>query len=164
MDAGVPIDAGVPPDARMIPIDARPAPATISVQLDAWCDLAIDGADLGRLDRKKKYTVDPGRHRVSCSQGPGMSAWSDVVDLRSGEHRVLRGSLLGEVKVTIRVSGDQVRVGGTAHANGKTVALRPGRVRVEVLEGGEVVTSGWVSIPRVAACTLTDRPDLDCTP
>jgi len=26
------------------------------------------------------------------------------------------------------------------------------------------VTSGYVSLPRVAACTLKDRPDLECYP
>jgi hypothetical protein len=163
-----PIDAAPPPDARVAvaaPIDAAPEPATLTLELDAWCDLAIDGADLGRHKAGKTYRVDPGKHTVTCSQGTGMASWSETVTVKAGEQRTLRGSLLAEVEVTIAVStGDAVRIAGKTHKNGATVTLRQGKVRVEVLKGSDVVETGYLSLPRIAACTLKDRPDLDCYP
>jgi eukaryotic-like serine/threonine-protein kinase len=179
-DGGVPprrdpVRAAAPADAAPAPAlaldaaaparpDARPAPATLTVELDAWCNLAVDGRDLGRLDRRTRYPVDPGRRTVTCSQGPGMPSWSQVIDLGPGEHRVLRGALLGAVRVTIALrGGTAARIAGATHPNGAQVELRRGRLRVEVLDAaGAVVASGWVDLPGIAACTLRDRPALDC--
>ena len=171
VDAAPP-DADAEPEPVPVPVpvpDPAPpppaAPATLTILLDAWCDLSIDATPLGRADRKKRYPVDPGTHTITCSQGTGMSSWSETVTVAAGEHRTLRGTLLGTVRVTVAVSsGDRVRVGGATYANGDRIDLKPGRVRVEVLRGAEPVTSGWVSLPRIAACTLKDRPDLDCYP
>ncbi|MCB9561722.1 MAG: hypothetical protein H6708_15065 [Kofleriaceae bacterium] len=159
-----PIDAAPPavvPDAGVI--DAAPARATLAVEMDAWCDLSIDGVDEGRADRKRRYPVDAGRHVVVCSQGRGMPEWRGEVTVAAGGHEVVRGSLLGKVAVTVTVTGgDAVRIDGTRHGNGAEVALRPGRYKVEVLSGSRVVDTAYVSVPRGARCTLRDRPDLGC--
>jgi tRNA A-37 threonylcarbamoyl transferase component Bud32 len=172
------VDAGValpqpPPDAAPHvvappPPDAAPAPpaqGSITLVLDAWCDLSIDGTSLGRLDKKKSYPVDPGSHEIVCTQGQGLATFTQTVTVAAGAHKTVKGSLLGVVHVTVAVSGgDAVRIAGATHANGATVDLKPGRFRIEVMQGGTSVTSGYIDLPRIASCTLKDRPDLDCYP
>ncbi len=167
-----PVDAAVavvvtPPDAAVVvrapPIDAAPAPATLTLKMNAWCDLTIDGVAHGRANRNRPIEVSPGRHRVVCSQGPGLGEWSQSVRVAAGEHRVLEGDLLRPVEITVAVTGgDAVRVGGAVHDNGAELRLQPGRYRIDVMAKGSRVGGGWVAIPRVAACTLRDRPELDC--
>jgi len=162
-----PVDAAVPaPDARVeMPIDAAPAQASLTLELDAWCDLSIDGDDRGRHKRGKTYRVDPGRHTLTCTQGQGLPTWTETITVTAGEQRTVRGQLLADVQVKIAVSGgDSVRIAGKVHKNGATVTLRQGRIRVEVLNGGAVVETANVSLPRIAACTLEHGPDLDCYP
>jgi hypothetical protein len=59
---------------------------------------------------------------------------------------------------------DAVRINSREIARGATVSLRPGRQRVEIVRGGEVVATGWVTLPRVARCTLREVPKLRCVP
>jgi hypothetical protein len=157
-----------PPDARPAPTpdaEVAPEPASFSLVVDAWCDLSVDGAALGRLDPEKIYEVQPGRRAIVCTQGKGMPAWKQTVTLRAGQHRKLTGSLLSDVAVTVAVrGGDQVRIGGTLYRNGAKLKRRPGRVKIDLLDGERVVTGRWVTLPAVASCTLKDDPDLDCYP
>jgi hypothetical protein len=157
-----------PPDARPAPppdAEAAPAKASFSLEVDAWCDLSVDGAALGRLDAETIYEVEPGRRAITCTQGKGMASWTQTVTLRAGQHRKLTGSLLADIAVTVAVrGGDQVRIGGTLYKNGAKLKRRPGRVKIDVLKGEEVVDGRWVTLPAVASCTLKDDPDLDCYP
>jgi len=147
------------------PIDAAPAPApgSLTVVMDAWCDLSIDGTSMGRADKKKKYPLDAGKHTIECTQGAGLPSWTTKVTLDPGEHETVKGTLLGDVEVTISLgAGSHVRIAGKTYADGAKVSLKPGRVRVEVLSASTVIESGYVTLPRVAACKLQDYPDLDC--
>jgi hypothetical protein len=171
-----PIDAGVsvalvavdaapavvmPVDAAAPVIDAAPAPARVTFAFDTWCELVIDDLPRGRADREREVVLGPGRHRASCSQGPGLGAWSETVEVRAGQVRRVEGTLLAPVEVTID-AGDAVRISGQTIRSGDRIVLRPGRYRVEIVVGGRARAPVYVSIPRVARCTLRDRPAVDC--
>ena len=171
LDARRPIDAAPSPDAAPVRADAAsvvrvdaapPRNGELVLVMDAWCDVTVDGAAKGRADRSKPVPLSVGRHRVTCSQGVGLAAWSGDVDISADRSTTVRGSLRSEVAVTVAVDGDQVAIDGATHAVGKVVRLRSGRYRVEVRRGGEVVSVGYVDVPRVAACTLKSAPALDC--
>ena len=160
-----PVDAAVPDARPPDPIDAAPAPAQLTIELDSWCDLTIDGTDHGRHKAGKIYDVRAGKHTITCSKGAGMASWTETVTLKAGEKRTLRGSLLAAVKVTISVTdGDSVRIGRKVYRNGAVVTLTQGKHRLEILKGGELVSTETLDLPGLAACTLKDRPDLDCYP
>ncbi len=170
---GLPIDATVlvapPIDAAVAvapPIDAAPARvelATISVAFDAWCDLAIDGVPRGRADKKQRYEVEPGDHEVVCSQGAGMPEWRGSVKVAAGGHQLVKGSVLGVVRVRVDVKrGDAVTIDGKPHRNGAVVSLKPGNYAIEILSAGATVSSGRIDISRGDECALRDRPDLGC--
>jgi serine/threonine-protein kinase len=159
----LPVDAAPVVIAPPPSIDARPADATVTFKMDAWCDVSIDGADHGRADPRKKITVAPGKHTFVCSQGQGMGEWRKTLTLKPGQHKDLTGSVHQSVEVLISVkAGDSVRIKSKTYRNGKRVKLRPKRYRVEVLSGGDVVSSGWVTFSRGAACALKDEPSLKC--
>jgi len=168
-DAGQAI-ARTPPDAAPVAVrppverpDAAPAPASLSLVMNAWCDVFIDEKPRGRADAKKRIDLRAGTHTVVCSQGKGLAEWSQTVTLKPGEHRTLRGSVLRPVRITVDVSsGNAVRVAGSVHANGASFTARPDRYRIDVLSEGKRVGGGWVAIPRVTQCTIRDKPALDC--
>ena len=161
----LPIDAAVAADAAPAsPADAgapAPAPARVTFSFDTWCDLVVDDELRGRADRTREVSLAPGRHRASCSQGPGLGVWSESVEVAAGEVRRIDGTLLRPVEVTIE-AGDSVRIGGQTVARGDAVVLRPGRYRVEVIAGGKARPAAYVNIPRIRRCTLRDQPTLDC--
>jgi serine/threonine-protein kinase len=177
-DAGPRISKRKPdaaPIPEVVPVDAAPAPkpppdaappkpaekGTISVSFDAWCDLSIDGDDLGRASAKKKYPVEPGEHTVVCTQGKGLPTVTKTVTVAAGGHETVKGTLLSTVRVTVGTT-DSVRIAGTTYARGAHLDLKPGKVRVELLKGGAVVDTAYVDVPRVAGCTLKD--DFQCYP
>jgi hypothetical protein len=131
--------------------------------MDAWCDVTVDGTPHGRADRRRPIALAPGRHDVVCSQGPGLDEWRGVVALAAGEARTVTGRVLRSVAVSVALDdGDAAAIDGAIVRDGASTTLRPGRYRIEILRGGRPVSSGWVSIPRVARCALRDRPTLDC--
>jgi Protein kinase domain len=143
---------------------AAPAMASVTFAMDAWCELFIDGKSQGRADRAKAIALSAGSHAAECTQGPGLGRWRGELVLAPGEARQVSGELSLEVKVVIDVTGSAVAVNGKAFANQQRMTLRNGRHHVVVRQGARELASGWVSIPRVAACTLRDRPQLDCYP
>jgi eukaryotic-like serine/threonine-protein kinase len=165
----VAVDAGLPPpppDAAPAP-DARPkpaAPATVSLDMDAWCDVTIDGDAHGRARRGQRIELAPGRHQIVCSQGPGLAQWRTTVVLEPGEHRTLEGTLLRPVSVRIDLStGTSARIGSRTLDDGATTSLQPGRYRVDILDrSGNALTGAWITIPTISSCTLKDHPTLDC--
>jgi hypothetical protein len=167
LDAAVmivpPIDAGVVDAAAMIapPVDAAAEPGRVTFSFDTWCELVVDDQPRGRADRELVVTLAPGRHRATCSQGPGLETWSGSVDVKAGEARRVDGVLLRPVEVLVDV-GDGARIDGKDVGRGERVTLKPGRRRVEVLEGGKPRPGVWVSIPRLERCTLREKPQLDC--
>jgi predicted Ser/Thr protein kinase len=171
-------DAGVPPvtapaaaapppvEPAAIAIDAGPRPPAtgrVVIAMDAWCDLEIDGTRHGRADRRKPIALWAGRHDIVCSQGPGLGEWRGSVDVVAGQDHTVSGTVLRPVAVRIAVEdGDSVLLGGAVVRRGATTRLPPGRYRVEIVRAGRMVSAGWVSLPRVAACELRDRPMIDC--
>ncbi len=154
-----PIDAPTAP-----PIDAPPAapqPGRIAFVFDTWCDLVIDGEPRGRADRMREVRLAPGRHEAICSQGAGLSSWSQTIEVTAGEVRRIEGTLLRPVEVVID-AGDRVRIGTASAARGETLTLRPGRYRVEITTGSHKAPPVYVDIPRVARCTLRSSPRVDC--
>ncbi|HWN68540.1 MAG TPA: hypothetical protein VNM90_12960, partial [Haliangium sp.] len=164
VDAG---PAGRAAAADVVPVNApavaEPASALLSVDIRPWCDLTIDGVSNGRADRNRTIELAPGRHELSCSQGPGRAAWRETVVLAAGERKRLTGSVLQPVRVRIQVAaGNAVRIAGRRHANGAEAMLAPGRHNIAVLAGDREIEYDWVDIPAVQACTVRDRPALDC--
>ncbi len=150
------------PRRRVLP-DARLADATISLVMSSWCDVTIDGRSLGRAKRGKRIRLSPGSHQVTCSQGRGLGIWRTTIRLKPGEHRDLVGTVLRRVRVRVHLtSGDAMRVRGRRYTSGSTLTLAPGRVRVEVLAGINRIASRWITIPRMASCTLRDQPAIGC--
>ncbi|MCL4227046.1 MAG: serine/threonine protein kinase [Myxococcales bacterium] len=165
--AGLVVDAAVPAvataDARPAP-DAAPlavSPARVTFAFDTWCELVVDDQPRGRADRELEVTLAPGRHRASCGQGPGLGGWSGTIEVAAGEVRRVEGTLLAPVEVVIDLGGG-VRIGGQVVRRGATIVLRPGRYRVELLDGSRVRSAGYVNIPRLPRCTLRETPSLDC--
>ena len=56
----------------------------------------------------------------------------------------------------IRISGKDTV------ARGDRIKLKPGTYRIEVISGGKARAPAYVNIPRLARCTLRDKPSLDC--
>ena len=166
VDAGAratPIDA-TPIDAaaRTAPIDAAAAaPARVVFVFDTWCDLVLNGEPRGRADRSLDLRLAAGRYEARCSQGAGLSAWTQTVVVAAGEQRRVEGTLLPPVSVVID-AGDRVRIGTVSAARGQTVTLKPGRYRVEITTGRQPTVVVYVDIPRVARCTLRSSPRVDC--
>jgi len=160
--AALAIDAGLAIDAAARPIDAGPTTGELILALDAWCDLTIDGVARGRASRAP-LELTAGRHELICTQGLGLGTWRQTVEVVAGERRTVTGSL---VAATVVANGlaHPVRLRDQTLAPGATAEVRPGRVRLDRVQGGAVEPGPWIAIPRVARCTLRDRPTLDCYP
>lgn len=157
------------PDAAPVvraPIDAAPPPkpAQVKFQMDAWCNLSINGTSYGRANPSRVISLKPGRYVMVCTQGSGLATWRKSVTLAPGASRTLTGSLLRLVRVTVSVKGgDRILIHGRkTYRNGATLRLRPGRYRVELLAKRQTVKTVWLTIPPVGACTIRDSPQLDC--
>ena len=159
-----PIDAAVASDAAaLVAASPSPQPAHISITMDTWCDVSIDGVGHGRADSKTVFDVAAGHHTIACEQGAGLGSWHEAIDVAAGERRIVTGLLHQSVRVHIAVThGDSVIIAGTSYRVGETVTLRPGRYRVDVMAAGATHTGSWVSVPGVGECTLRDTPNLDC--
>ncbi len=132
--------------------------------MDAWCELSIDGKPYGRADRNRAVPLPAGKHVAECTQGVNLGSWRGELELTAGETRRVTGELRMEVAVTIEVSGTGIALDGKTYANRERLALRNGRHHVTVRGPAGELASGWVSVPRVARCTLRDQPVLDCYP
>jgi len=130
---------------------------TITVVMDSWCALQVDGVDYGRIDaRGKTVDVAPGEHDVVCAKdGVENARFGQRLRLAAGENRVVRGQLLAKVTVTVGTHKALVLL-GTTYSRGDQLSLMPGRQRVEI--GNSV---SYIDIPRVRACTLKDTGDVD---
>jgi hypothetical protein len=140
-----------------------PADAVVEIASDAWCDVAVDGVAKGRANKRLIVTVPPGPHEVTCNGALGARWTSGTIELAPGEHRPLSATLLPAVTLKVALTaGDAVRVGGAVHANGATFTLKQGRYDVEVLRSGKPVDHKYLGVS--VACTLRDRPAIECWP
>lgn len=154
-----PIDAAVAPPV----VDAAAALVAVTFTFDTWCNLTVDDVAHGRANKVVTVRLTPGPHVATCSQGPGLGSWSRTLDVADGAANRIQGDLLPTVEVVVGV-GDEVRIDGTPVARGRSLAVKLGPHRVEVVVGGKVVAAARISIPGVARCTLRDQPSLDCYP
>ncbi len=158
--ASVPIDAAAPAPA----IDAAsPVLVAVTFSFDTWCNLTVDDLARGRANKVVVVRLAPGRHPAACSQGPGLGSWSRTIEVVDGAPARVEGDLLPTVEVVVAV-GDEVRIDGVAVARGRSLAVKLGPHRVDVVVAGKVVTTARLTIPGVARCTLRDQPALDCYP
>jgi phage tail tube protein FII len=106
--------------------------------------------------------LEPGTYQVGGVHRPSGAVFRREVRLRAGERQTLSGPVQAEVRVRLALKrGDAVRIDGKSYSAGRGELLLPaGRRRVEVLRGGGMVASGWVSLFR--DCTLLDEPSLGC--
>ncbi|HUJ59449.1 MAG TPA: hypothetical protein VLX92_13180, partial [Kofleriaceae bacterium] len=150
------IVASVPPDAPP-PADAAIAPApqgAIVIDSDAWCQVAIDGADYGMRTPGKQLRVPAGHHVVVCAQSTTKRSWRGEIDVPAGRAVTVRVTLLGTLAVTLAIDAT---IDGTAHRRGEVVPLKAGQHHV--VAGA---AQKWLDL--VVACTVRDAPELDCYP
>jgi eukaryotic-like serine/threonine-protein kinase len=151
----VAVDAALPPA-----VDAAPAVGYIAVQNDRWCDVTIDGEMRGRPE-KGPFPVPLGHHTVVCEQSGTGNSWTRDVEVAAGQHAVVKGTMAKNVDVVIQLAGaDAVSIDGKLYANGTRVPLKVDRHEIRAIKDGGEVGKAFVTIR--AACTLRDRPALDC--
>jgi serine/threonine-protein kinase len=138
---------------------ARDAPATLTVAIAPWCDLAIDGKPRGRSPQS--VTLPGGQHHLECKNPvSGQALVRDLV-LAPGESRALREQLYSTVRVTaVLRRGDALTVDGDAPGAGPRQVV-PGRRRVTLLSAGKELETRYVDVPP-AGCRLVDMPELRC--
>jgi hypothetical protein len=152
----VAVDAGAKATTEVVP----PADARLTVEMDTWCDLAIDGGASGRLTKSKTVVVRPGRRAVTCTNKE-LGTWRESVELAPGEKKTVKGSLVPEIAVRVSIGrGDAVLIDKVRVGNGGSRKLKRGSHRVDVVRLGKVVDSALVTV--MGACTLVDRPAIAC--
>ncbi|MDY0003849.1 MAG: protein kinase [Polyangia bacterium] len=159
-DAGAPVAPRVSPDAST-PRVAPALPGSLQVMVLPFCDVQVDGRAFGSSPMPSAKALLPGKHEVRCLHGPSGSVYSKVVEIEPGRLLSLRGSVLGEAQVTIRLTrGDQLQIGTVSYGPGQR-SLTPGSFRFRLLKGGGEVQKGWVTIPP-GRCILEDSPVVRC--
>lgn len=109
----------------------------------------------------RSVSLSAGWHTVTCRHAPSGRVFQKRVHIDPGHTLRLRGSVLGESRVTVRLSrGDAIRVGNVTYRGG-THRLVPGRFRYQLLKGEGAVQTGWISIPP-GRCVLVDSPTPRC--
>jgi hypothetical protein len=136
-----------------------PEPATVEVRVLPWCDITIDGVSQGRSPRT--LTLPAGRHTLRCEQ-PGTGRAHEVsLDLAPGGRELVAHDLLGDVAVTVGITGSVVVIDGKTTTPGATIRLSPGSHRVELRRGETLVGTAYVHVP-ARPCTLRETPELAC--
>jgi hypothetical protein len=131
------------------------------VKVLPFCDVKVDGRPVGRSPMSRSISLSPGPHRVTCRHGPSGKVFRQRVEIEPGRTLRLRGSVLGESRVTFRLKrGDRIRIGSVTYSGG-TRRLVPGRFRFQLLKDEGAIQTGWISIPP-GRCTLVDTPTPRC--
>jgi serine/threonine-protein kinase len=146
----------IAPDAapQVVPPDAREVGAII-VKADAWCDVFIDGARVGRRS-DAPLKVDAGKHTVTCEQPGTDRKWTKTIDVAPGKTATATGNLLGTVAVRLDVDAT---IEGVHHKRGETVQLKVGRHQVHAAG-----TDKWLDLREPCTLRGSDGADLDCFP
>jgi serine/threonine-protein kinase len=147
------IPAPAPPPAAEV--------ATLEVKIRPWCDITVDGVPRGRSPNAAAITLPPGEHELGCEQTGQGRGYRDTLRLAPGERRLVARDLLGEVAVTVGITGAVVVIDGKTATPNAVVKLSPGRHRVELRRGETLVGAAYVHIP-ASPCTLRETPDLAC--
>jgi serine/threonine-protein kinase len=159
-DAGV---VAVKPDAKVAVPVAPKEPARLIVDIKPWCVVHIDGKRHDRASPTRVITLAEGSHKIECKQDATGLSWSKNVTLRAGEQRTLKGTVLADVTVKVRLSNAQsVKIAGRTVPNGSRVTLPAARHRVEIIRDGKA--SGkpvYIDVRR--NCTLRDKGKLTCS-
>ncbi|HEX8111658.1 MAG TPA: hypothetical protein VF516_28200, partial [Kofleriaceae bacterium] len=138
-----------PPELPAIDAGAPPAPGHVLVHNDVWCNIWIDGANHGNR-RNEPIEVSAGHHVVRCVNPAG--EWTQDAEVAPGTTRILSGTLLRDVQVTLDVDAT---IDGKPYPSGAVVRLKPGNI--EVTAGGK---KQFITFR--ANCRLKDTPDLGC--
>ncbi len=146
-----PIVVAQPIDAPVVP--AVVANATVTLAMDSWCNVTLDGEAKGRWQRSRTYSVAPGPHTIACGQGEGMAEWHTSFTAMPGQPVTLTGTLLMRVRITAGL-GVPISISQTKVANGDSLVLPTGRYPVVLWDGDTAKPAQWVAVPAVPACTL----------
>lgn len=150
-DAAAPVAVALldaPPVVDMVADNAK-----VTLVMDSWCDVTIDGEAKGRLRRGQPYSVAPGQHTIACGQGVGMAEWHTSFTATPGQQIALTGTLLMRVRITAGL-GVPISIAQTKVANGASLVLPTGRYPVAMWDGDTIKPAQWVAVPAVPACTL----------
>jgi len=149
-----------PPDSAAPRPDLQPISrhAWLKVRLGPWCEVWLDGKRVGISPMKKFLKIAPGKHQVRCRFHGGAQVVREV-KVQAGQREVIKGT--DPVRITLKLArGRVVRLeGGAVLRSGQR--LKPKRYRMDLMEGGKVISGKWVTIPS-HDCTLVDSPKLKC--
>ena len=150
------------PDRAVITADANspaaPRRAWLQVRLGPWCEVWVDGKKAGISPMKKPLAIAPGKHQVVCRFHGGARV-KRTVEVKAGKTAIIKGSDL--VRITLGLKRGRVVRMDSGRLLRSGDRLRPKRYRMDLMEGGKVITGKWVTIPR-HDCTLVDTPQLRC--
>ncbi|HTE49437.1 MAG TPA: hypothetical protein VK698_01105, partial [Kofleriaceae bacterium] len=141
-----------------------PADAIITLEMDAWCRVTVEGKPVGQARPRLELRLSPGAHTIACAQDIRGRRWSERITARSGERRVVRGRVLPPpVAVTVALRhGDAVRIDRKRVVDGgASIQLPVGRYRIELLRDGAPIGFGFADL-RGPPCTLVDEPAIAC--
>jgi serine/threonine-protein kinase len=155
-DAAVPSERA--PDSRAPDSRPRPTHGWIEVALGPYCDVFLDGEPKGPSPLQEPLRVTPGRHTLSCRNGPDGSSFRKIVTVEPGETRSFKGPVVPRIEVHMRLQRyDGVRILGRVYRSDFEIA--PRRVRVDPVKGNRVVEGEGRYVPFPShPCTLTDTP------
>ncbi|MFH2005515.1 MAG: hypothetical protein ABI333_02900, partial [bacterium] len=163
-DAGVvaaarTVDAAVP---VRVQVRARPTgPGSLQVSVLPYCDIKVDGRPFGRSPMPQALPVPAGWRNVTCRHPVTGQTFARRVQVLSGELTQLRGTLLSNTRVTVRLTrGTRIVIGAATYHPG-AASLPPGSHRYRLLQGTTVLQTGWLRIPP-GRCTLVDTPQPAC--
>lgn len=150
-------DAGAP--------RVRPMPAArdggLQVMVLPFCEVRVGGRRVGQSPMPSPVSLPPGSHEVTCHHAPSGQVFRRQVRIEPGQVLPLRGSVLGETQITVRLTrGDRIRIHSVTYGQGRH-ALAPGRFRYQLLKGEGALQTGWITIPP-GRCTLVDSPTPEC--
>jgi hypothetical protein len=155
-----PVSQAEAPVAKPVPPAVKPAPAApVSVTLvtNAWADVFVDGASLGRIPRAKPFSLSPGRHRLRLSS-PFVETLTTTMDVPPhGPTTVQYRLKLRTGLVTFAVDApSRVRIEGQWRVIEReaTVALAYGSHEVTVARAGAPDRTRVVSVTPDSARTV----------
>jgi hypothetical protein len=159
-DAGV---VALAHDAAVKTPIAPKEPARLIVDIKPWCVVHIDGKKYERASATRVISIAEGTHKVECKQEQTGLSWTKNVTLRAGEQRTLKGTVLADITVKIRLTNAKsVQISGRTVSNGSRITLPAARHRVEIIRNGKV--NGKPSYINMRQdCTLRDKGKLACS-
>src|SRR5262249_6928294 len=137
------------PEEVAPPPKAEQLPGKLTVAIQPWCDLTVDGKSQGRAPLSLELPAGP--HHIECSH-PSGKVKRDVT-LAAGETTVMRDKLLADSRITPRLAkGVEFTVDDGPRG---VLAATPGRHRITLYREGKAAEARWLTV-EPEGCRLVD--------